>query len=93
VGLFADGKSNYGGSWNGVAGSVTGAFYGDVGQLAAQMIGVSVLLGFVFTVSFASYMVVDAIFGQRVTAQVELEGLDVPEMGAVAYPEFQLKGH
>jgi ammonium transporter, Amt family len=93
VGLFADGKSNYGGSWNGVAGSVTGAFYGDMGQLAAQMIGVSVLLGFVFTVSFVSYMVVDAIWGQRVTAAIELEGLDIPEMGAVAYPEFQLKGH
>jgi ammonium transporter, Amt family len=91
VGLFADGKSNYGGSWNGVAGSVTGAFYGDTGQLAAQMIGVSVLLGFVFTVSFVSYLVVDAIFGQRVTPAVELEGLDIPEMGAVAYPEFEIK--
>ena len=29
VGLFADGKSNYGGSWNGVNGIVTGLFYGD----------------------------------------------------------------
>ena len=29
VGLFADGKSNYGGSWGGVDGSVTGLFYGD----------------------------------------------------------------
>src|SRR2546423_2647213 len=29
VGLFADGRSNYGGSWNGVTGSVTGLFYGD----------------------------------------------------------------
>src|SRR5258705_4183638 len=26
IGLFADGKSNYGGSWNGVAGSVKGVF-------------------------------------------------------------------
>ena len=39
VGLFADGKSNYGGSWNGVNGSVTGLFYGDAGQLVAQLIG------------------------------------------------------
>ena len=29
VGLFADGTSNYGGSWNGVNGSVRGLFYGD----------------------------------------------------------------
>src|SRR5207244_10184154 len=39
VGLFADGKSNYGGSWNGVPGNVTGLFYGDAGQLVAQLIG------------------------------------------------------
>ena len=48
VGLFADGKSNYGGSWNGVAGNVTGLFYGDAGQLVAQLMGVATLLGFVF---------------------------------------------
>src|SRR5439155_22537832 len=36
VGLFSDGKSNYGGSWNGVPGSVTGLFYGDAGQLVPQ---------------------------------------------------------
>src|SRR5690242_16307471 len=52
VGLFSDGKSNYGGSWNGVAGGVTGLFYGDASQLVAQLIGVATLLGFVFTVSF-----------------------------------------
>ena len=28
--------------------------------------------------------------GQRVGAQSELEGLDLPEMGALGYPEFQL---
>ena len=92
VGLFADGKSNYGGSWNGVTGSVTGLFYGDASQLAAQLIGVSVLIGIVFTISFLFYLLVDMIFGQRVSAKDELEGLDVPEMGAVGYPEFMLKG-
>ena len=51
VGLFADGTSNYGGSWNGVTGSVTGLFYGDASQLAAQLVGISTLLGFVFTFS------------------------------------------
>jgi Amt family ammonium transporter len=32
--------------------------------------------------------VVDKIIGNRVSAEVELEGLDLPEMGALAYPEF-----
>jgi Amt family ammonium transporter len=91
VGLFADGKSNYGGSWNGVPGSVTGLFYGDAGQLVAQLIGVATLLGFVFTMSFVLNAVLEAVWGHRVTAKVELEGLDIPEMGALGYPEFALK--
>src|SRR5262245_5308160 len=91
LGLFADGKSNYGGSWNGVAGNVTGLFYGDAGQLVAQLMGVATLLGFVFVVSFVLNLFVDWFVGHRVSAKTELEGLDVPEMGAVAYPDFVLK--
>jgi ammonium transporter, Amt family len=91
VGLFADGKSNYGGSWNGVNGNVTGLFYGDAGQLVAQLIGVCTLVGFVFTFSFVVNWIIDLCVGQRVAAKAELEGLDMPEMGAVGYPEFELK--
>ena len=91
VGLFADGRSNYGGSWNGVAGSVTGLFYGDAGQLAAQLIGIATLVGIVFTMSFAVNRLIDVFVGQRVGARAELAGLDIPEMGALCYPDFQLK--
>jgi Amt family ammonium transporter len=90
VGLFADGTSNYGGSWNGVNGSVTGLFYGDAGQLVAQLVGCATLVGIVFTLSYLFNWLVDAMVGQRVSAQSELEGLDLPEMGALGYPEFQL---
>jgi Amt family ammonium transporter len=31
----------------------------------------------------------DALVGNRVSAEVELAGLDLPEMGALAYPEFE----
>jgi Amt family ammonium transporter len=88
VGLFADGTSNYGGSWNGVSGSVTGLFYGDAGQLAAQLVGISTLLGVVFTLSFAINMVLEYVIGHRVSAETELNGLDIPEMGQLGYPEF-----
>jgi ammonium transporter, Amt family len=91
LGLFADGKSNYGGSWNGVSGSVKGLFYGDPGQLVAQLIGVATLVGVVFVLSFVSGLVVDFIVGQRTSAKGELEGLDLPEMGALCYPEFALR--
>jgi len=88
VGLFADGKSNYGGSWNGVTGSVTGLFYGDASQLVAQLIGIATLVGFVFTFSFVLNWVLDIVLGQRVSAESEVAGLDLPEMGQLGYPEF-----
>ena len=88
VGLFADGTSNYGGSWNNVTGSVTGLFYGDATQLAAQLVGISTLLGAVFTLSFAINMVLEYVIGHRVSAETELNGLDIPEMGQLGYPEF-----
>ena len=72
-------------------GSVTGLFYGDAGQLVAQLIGVATLIGFVFTFSFVLNMIIEAVWGQRVSAKTELEGLDIPEMGALGYPDFVLK--
>ncbi len=90
VGLFADGTSNYGGSWNGVNGSVRGLFYGDPSQLVAQLIGCATLMGIIFTLSYVFNWIVDIVVGQRVGAATELQGLDIPEMGALGYPEFQL---
>jgi Amt family ammonium transporter len=80
VGLFADGTN-----------AVKGLFYGDPSQLVAQLIGVGTLLGFVFTLSYVANYVIDVVVGQRVPASDELEGLDIPEMGALGYPEFVLK--
>jgi Amt family ammonium transporter len=91
VGLFADGTSNYGGSWNGVNGSVTGLFYGDASQLVAQLVGITTLVGLVFALSYVAGWIMDLVIGQRVSAADELEGLDLPEMGALCYPEFVLK--
>ncbi|MGC8550385.1 MAG: ammonium transporter [Acidobacteriaceae bacterium] len=91
VGLFADGKSNYGGAWNGVNGSVTGLFYGDASQLVAQLIGIATLIGFVFTFSFVLNWILEITMGQRVSAETEVAGLDLPEMGALGYPEFVFK--
>ena len=81
VGLFADGKSNYGGSWNGVNGNVTGLFYGDAGQLVAQLIGVATLVGFVFTFSFVVNLDRRRDGRPARRRKAELEGLDLPGNG------------
>ncbi len=57
-------------------------------SLAAQLIGISTLLGFVFTFSFALNMVLEFFLGHRVSAESEVAGLDLPEMGQLGYPEF-----
>ena len=67
---------------------MTGLFYGDAGQLAAQLVGISTLVGLVFTLSFAINMVLEYVIGHRVSAETELNGLDIPEMGQLGYPEF-----
>jgi Amt family ammonium transporter len=87
LGLFADGK--YGDGWNGVPGAVTGLFYGDTKQFLAQCIGTLTCFVFIFVAFYVFFKVLDAILGNRVSAETELSGLDLPEMGALAYPEFE----
>ena len=60
-------------------------------QLVAQLIGIATLVGVIFTLSYLCNWIVDVVVGQRVGAKAELAGLDIPEMGALCYPDFQLK--
>jgi ammonium transporter, Amt family len=89
LGLFADGV--YGDGWNGVSGTVRGLFYGDSSQFLAQCVGTLTCLVFVFVSFYAFFKLVEVTMGNRVPASVELEGLDIPEMGALAYPDFVLE--
>ncbi|MFZ5948301.1 MAG: ammonium transporter [Stygiobacter sp.] len=83
LGLFADGT--YGDGWNGVAGGVKGLFYGDAGQLVAQIIGVITAIIFVFILMYTFFKVQDKYFGIRVDSKDEIAGLDMPEMGIKGY--------
>ena len=94
VGLFADGT--YGAGWNGVGAAtylgnagqgVTGLFYGDTSQFLCQLIGAAVNAVWAFGLTFVTFKVVNAVRSMRVAPEVELEGLDVPEFGGLAYPE------
>jgi Amt family ammonium transporter len=87
VGLFADGT--YGVGLNGVAGGVRGVFYGGgMGQLTAEIIGAVVCIAFTFTAFHLFFKAVGYLIGNRVSAAVEMEGLDMAEVGVLAYPEF-----
>jgi Amt family ammonium transporter len=88
VGVFADGT--YGEGWNGVSGNVKGIIYGDGGQLLAQL--AHAVLGFVwaFGVTWIIFTVAKRFMAIRVTPEAERQGLDVPEFGALCYPDFVL---
>jgi Amt family ammonium transporter len=84
VGIFADGS--WGEGWNGVAGPVRGLLFGDPGQLAAQAIGVATNALLVFGAAYGFFRLLDRVLGNRVSAEVEYQGLDALEMGTDAYP-------
>ncbi|HVZ73337.1 MAG TPA: ammonium transporter, partial [Polyangia bacterium] len=99
VGLFADGS--YGQGWNGVGATeyigtkgaslmgVTGIFYGDSKQIIAQLVEVVAGAGWNIVVGGIAFYVIGKLLGSnRVSAEVEIAGLDIPEMGMAGYPEF-----
>lgn len=88
VGLFADGT--YGDGWNGVAGKVTGLFYGDASQFFAQSIGVVANIIFVGAIGYAMFTILEKTIGNRVPAADELVGLDIPEMGVEGYAGIKM---
>ena len=75
----------------GSATGVTGVLYGGTGwgQLGAQAIGALTIVVVMGGISFAFFKLSNVIFGGiRSTAEDEMAGLDVPEMGIYAYPDF-----
>jgi len=86
VGLFADGTY---GNYTTALPHVTGLFYGGGwDQFIAQGIGALTCAVWAFGLGFIIFKVMDKLFGIRVSPQEEIEGLDLGEHGARAYPNF-----
>ena len=98
VGIFATGE--YGAGWNGVvrdayvkgygADGVRGLLYGDFSQFIAQCLDAAVVATLGFVMAYAWFKISDMITPIRVPAEIEIEGLDIPEVGAPGYPDFAL---
>jgi Amt family ammonium transporter len=98
VGIFATGE--YGAGWNGVvrdtyvkayaSDGVRGLLYGDVSQFVAQCVDAVVLATVAFVLAYVWFKISDLITPIRVSAETEIEGLDIPEVGAPGYPDFAL---
>ena len=74
---------------------VTGIFGGDfelgLRQLGSQAIGALVICTVMFGFAFLFFKIQNALMkgGIRPSAEDEINGLDLPEMGVLAYPEFE----
>jgi len=98
VGIFANGQ--YGAGWGGVvrdgmvklygADGVRGLLYGDFSQFIMQLIDAGVVAVFGFVMAYVWFKISDLLTPIRVSKEVEMEGLDGPEMGVLGYPDFQL---
>ena len=85
VGIFANGNPDTA-AWNGVESAVTGLLYGGTTQILAQFAEAGSILVFVFGLTYVFFKALAALKLLRVSREVELQGLDLPEMGALGYP-------
>lgn len=86
VGIFANGNPDTA-AWNGVESPVTGLLYGGATQIFAQLAEAGSIFVVVFGLSYVFFKVLAALKLLRVSREVELQGLDLPEMGTLAYPQ------
>jgi len=56
--------------------------------VTGQLVGIAVILAWVFVTSFIVWLIIKAVMGIRVSEEEEYEGVDIGECGLEAYPEF-----
>ena len=69
-----------------------GILYGDAGQLWAQLLDAAVVCVFGFVMAYVWFKFSNLITPIRVSKEVELEGLDGPEMGCLGLSRFRDQG-
>jgi hypothetical protein len=85
VGLFASDLAT------GNAGNINGLFYGGgAAQLIIQLKGVLYCGVYVFAVALVAWIILKLTVGVRVSAEEEIEGLDIGEHGNEAYYGFAM---
>lgn len=79
------------GAWGTLAAGLFNASGVTAKIIGVQLLGISAAFLWTFPVAFAIFILISATVGLRVSAQEEMEGLDLGEHSASAYPEFQIR--
>ncbi len=86
------------GAWGTLAAGIlheevfAGGDYDLGGAIVTQLTGIVTAFVWTFVTAFILFKVVDMVIGLRVSAEEELEGLDMAEHGYSAYPDFVVTG-
>ncbi|MEN8198482.1 MAG: ammonium transporter [Thermodesulfobacteriota bacterium] len=72
----------------GTFGLLAVSFTNPDGSLVKQLIGAGAIFAWTFGTSLIVWLIIKAVMGVRVSAEEELEGVDIAECGLEAYPEF-----
>jgi Amt family ammonium transporter len=76
----------------GIWGLLAVTFSNPDSTLAAQLLGIVTIFGFVFVSSLIVWLILKLIMGIRVSEEEEFIGVDFEECGMEAYPEFMPGG-
>jgi Amt family ammonium transporter len=76
---------------NGIWGTLAVGLFGNLAgpaQIVSQLKGIFAIAVFTFAFAYAAFYVIKMVMGLRVSAEEEIEGLDIGEHGNEAYPDF-----
>jgi Amt family ammonium transporter len=77
------------GAWGTLAAGLFNSAGFSLSIVGVQALGVAAAFLWVFPLAFIMFKLIDKTIGLRVSAEEELDGLDIHEHAAEAYPEFE----
>jgi Amt family ammonium transporter len=82
---------------NGVWGTLAAGLFHvngwSMGQVGVQLLGIAACFLWTFPTAFVLFKIIAKTVGLRVSAEEELEGLDISEHAGMAYPDFEVLSH
>ena len=81
------------GAWGTLAAGIFNIGGTTAAVIGVQLLGIATCFVWTFPAAFVMFKLIDKTIGLRVSAEEEMEGLDLSEHGGIAYPDFGVSSH
>ncbi len=81
------------GAWGTLAAGIFNIGGTTAAIIGVQLLGIATCFVWTFPAAFVLFKLIDKTIGLRVSAEEEMEGLDLSEHGGIAYPDFGVSSH